>query len=59
MTDFEAPENTPTLLISAQRRNILTEAEVAEIMRDFQQRCEQGHYLEFGVFFSVVGRKKM
>jgi ubiquinone/menaquinone biosynthesis C-methylase UbiE len=55
MTDFEAPANTPTLLISAQRRNILTEAEVAEIMRDFQQRGEQGQYLEF----SVVGRKQM
>lgn len=57
MTDFKAPETTPTLLISAQRRNILTEAEVAGIMTDFQQRGEQGQYFEFGVFFTVVGVK--
>ncbi len=57
MTDFKAPETTPTLLISAQRRNILSAAEAAEIMTDFQQRGEQGQYFEFGVFFTVVGSK--
>jgi len=44
-------------LISAQRHNILTEAEVAEIIADFHQRSEQDQYFEFGVFFTVVGRK--
>jgi hypothetical protein len=42
---------------SAQRRNILTEAGVAETVTDFQQLSEQGQYFEFGVFFTVVGRK--
>lgn len=57
MTDFTAPTTTPTLLIAAQRRNILTADEVEEIMRDFQQLATQGSYIEFGVFFTVVGRK--
>lgn len=57
MTDFAAPTSTPTLLISAQRRYILTEAEVQEIMHDFSLPGEQGQYFEFGVFFTVVGHK--
>lgn len=57
MMDFNAPQITPPLLISAQRRGVLTEAEVTEIMNDFHELGEHRHYFEFGVFFTVVGRK--
>lgn len=48
-----------TLLVQAQEAGVVTPDEAQAVLDDWQQRAEQGHYLEFGVFFTVAGRKGM
>lgn len=46
-----------TLVAQAQEAGIVTPSEASDILDEWQQRADQGHYFEYGVFFTVVGRK--
>jgi ubiquinone/menaquinone biosynthesis C-methylase UbiE len=52
------PTVAHTSQLSTYPRTLLRQAQEAEAMlSDWQRRAEQGRYLEFGVFFTVAGRK--
>jgi ubiquinone/menaquinone biosynthesis C-methylase UbiE len=57
-TDFD-PEDSywESLFTMGQQLDILSADDIAEIRNDMQQLSERGEYFDFGVFFSVVGRK--
>jgi hypothetical protein len=40
-----------------QQLDILAADDIAEIRNDLQRLSERGEYFDFGVYFSVVGRK--
>jgi ubiquinone/menaquinone biosynthesis C-methylase UbiE len=46
-----------TLLVQAQEAGVVTPDEAQVVLDDWQRRADQGYYLEFGVFFTVAGRK--
>jgi hypothetical protein len=46
-----------TLLMQDQEAGVVTPEEAQAVLDDWQRRADQGHYLEFGVFFTVVGCK--
>lgn len=46
-----------TLVAQAQEAGIITPSEASDILDEWQQRADQGRYFEYGVFFTVVGRK--
>jgi len=50
-------ENTRRIVTRAQQQQALTAEEASALLRDVQLRDEQGQYFEFGVFFTLVGRK--
>ena len=57
-TDFD-PEDSywEFVFTMGQQLNILSADDIAEIKNDMQLLSEHGEYFDFGVFFSVVGRK--
>jgi len=57
-TDFD-PEDTywEFVFTIGQQFDILSADDIAEIGNDLQRLSERGEYFDFGVFFSVVGRK--
>lgn len=46
-----------TLIAQAQRIGIITTEEARAVLAEWQQCADQGCYFEYGVFFTVVGRK--
>ena len=56
-TRLESLEGTQRLVRRAEQQHALTAAEASALLRELQQRSEQGQYFEFGVFFTLVGRK--
>jgi ubiquinone/menaquinone biosynthesis C-methylase UbiE len=46
-----------TLVTRAQQAGVITPDEAQAVLDDWRQRAAEGTYLEFGVFFTVVGRK--
>jgi hypothetical protein len=57
-TDFD-PEDSywEFVFTMGQQLNILSADDITEIRNDMQLLSERGEYFDFGVFFSVVGRK--
>jgi ubiquinone/menaquinone biosynthesis C-methylase UbiE len=47
-----------TLALRALEAGVLTAEEAQEVVSDWQRRAEQQEYLEFGVFFTVAGRRR-
>ena len=57
-TEFDPEDSYLDFLFTvAQQLEILTSDDIAEIRNDMQRLSERGEYFDFGVFFSVVGRK--
>jgi ubiquinone/menaquinone biosynthesis C-methylase UbiE len=57
-TEFDPKDNYWEFLFRmGQQLDILTSDDVAEIGNDLQGLSERGEYFDFGVYFSVVGRK--
>ena len=57
-TDFDPEDNYWEFLFTlGHQLDILTADDIAEIKNDMQRLSERGEYFDFGVFFSVVGRK--
>ncbi len=57
-TRLESLESTRRMLRRAEQQNALTAEEAQAILQELQRRDEQGQYFEFGVFFTLVGRKE-
>jgi len=47
-----------TLAARAQEAGVITPDEARDVLDDWRRRAEGGRYLEFGVFFTVAGRKR-
>jgi hypothetical protein len=57
-TEFDQEDSYWDFLFTVgQRLDILTSDDIAEIRNDLQRLSERGEYFDFGVYFSVVGRK--
>ena len=57
-TDFDPEDSYWEFLFTlGHQLDILTADDIAEIKNDMQRLSERGEYFDFGVFFSVVGRK--
>jgi ubiquinone/menaquinone biosynthesis C-methylase UbiE len=57
-TEFDPEDSYWDFLFTVgQQLEILTSDDIAEIRNDLQRLSERGEYFDFGVFFSVVGRK--
>jgi ubiquinone/menaquinone biosynthesis C-methylase UbiE len=48
-----------TLVAHAERAGMLTTDEARDVLEDWERRGASGTYLEFGVFFTVVGSRAM
>ncbi|HEY7358589.1 MAG TPA: methyltransferase domain-containing protein [Ktedonobacterales bacterium] len=57
-TRLESLEGTQRMLRRAEQQNALTAEEAQAILQELQRRNEQGQYFEFGVFFTLAGRKE-
>jgi ubiquinone/menaquinone biosynthesis C-methylase UbiE len=56
-TRLESFESTQRMVTRAEQQNALTAEEALAILRELQERSEQGHYFEFGIFVTLAGRK--
>jgi ubiquinone/menaquinone biosynthesis C-methylase UbiE len=57
-TDFNLEDNYWEFLFTlGHQLNILAADDIVEIRNDLQRLSERGEYFDFGVYFSVVGRK--
>ena len=56
-TRLESFEGTQRLVRRAEQQHALTAEEASALLHELQERSEQGQYFEFGIFFTLVGRK--
>lgn len=56
-TQLESFESTQRLVRRAEQDHALTAEEASALLHELQERSEHGRYFEFGVFFTLAGRK--
>lgn len=57
-TRLDSLESKQRLIRQAVKQNALTAEEALALLQELQQRNEAGQYFEFGIFFTLAGRKQ-